>query len=401
MSSDLQQLVDDLCEALGRSVAIDDRAWRLVAYSSHEHDVDRVRMETILHRDSPADAKAWVTSLGIADATGPVVAPANPQLGMVRRVCIPIRHRGWLLGYVWLTDPHATLDEADLQRAVAIAERAGELMHRQQLLDVRGRERDLLRTLLTGDEEARRQAAGALAQEEHFVADRHVHVVVLRPVTGAGTGASAFAAPLEHASERLRRIVAPHAGIGLPRLDHAVLLLAGPTEAAVTAIAEQMQALAAEGAGVRCIAGISAPLAELTDAPTAYERATMTTRVAEHAPVFGDVVRWRELGVYRVLAHVERSDLPSDLVETDLRRLAAADRSGTLVKTLEAYLDLGGDAQATAGRLHLHRASLYARLNRIQDALGASLRDGETRLALHLAIKVARLRGICFGRHGD
>ncbi|WP_245645227.1 helix-turn-helix domain-containing protein [Pseudonocardia acaciae] len=37
---------------------------------------------------------------------------------------------------------------------------------------------------------------------------------------------------------------------------------------------------------------------------------------------------------------------------------------------METYLDLGGNAQATATRLNLHRSSLYYRLDRIAELPG-------------------------------
>ena len=65
-----------------------------------------------------------------------------------------------------------------------------------------------------------------------------------------------------------------------------------------------------------------------------------------------------------------------------------------LVDTLEAYLDLAGDAKATAEALTLHRATLYYRLNRIEEITGARLKTGDDRLALHLGLRLARLSGL-------
>ena len=69
----------------------------------------------------------------------------------------------------------------------------------------------------------------------------------------------------------------------------------------------------------------------------------------------------------------------------------AANSAAMLLDTLETYLDLGGDAGRTAGRLRLHRTSLYYRLGRIAELLGVDLDDGLTRLELHLALKSRRL----------
>jgi sugar diacid utilization regulator len=65
-----------------------------------------------------------------------------------------------------------------------------------------------------------------------------------------------------------------------------------------------------------------------------------------------------------------------------------------LVDTLETYLELAGDARATAEALTLHRATLYHRLNRIEKLTGARLKTGDDRLALHLGLRLARLSGL-------
>jgi DNA-binding PucR family transcriptional regulator len=64
------------------------------------------------------------------------------------------------------------------------------------------------------------------------------------------------------------------------------------------------------------------------------------------------------------------------------------------VATLETYLDHGCDTKLTAEELFLHRASLYYRLQRIEELTGASLKSGTDRLALHLSLKLAWLLGV-------
>ncbi len=61
-SGDLQELVDALAERLKRSVAVDDRAIRLLVASRHFGDEDPVRVQSVLGREvDPA----------ITDKTGP------------------------------------------------------------------------------------------------------------------------------------------------------------------------------------------------------------------------------------------------------------------------------------------------------------------------------------------
>ena len=62
--------------------------------------------------------------------------------------------------------------------------------------------------------------------------------------------------------------------------------------------------------------------------------------------------------------------------------------------TLEVYLDHACDAKLSAEALFLHRASLYYRLQRIEQIAGVNLKSGADRLALHIGLKLARLLGM-------
>jgi DNA-binding PucR family transcriptional regulator len=75
-------------------------------------------------------------------------------------------------------------------------------------------------------------------------------------------------------------------------------------------------------------------------------------------------------------------------VHPGLVRLLRTDGGQVLVET---YLDLAGNAHATAERLQLHRTTLYYRLQRVEQLAGTNLKDGNERLCLHLALKMAHL----------
>ena len=55
---------------------------------------------------------------------------------------------------------------------------------------------------------------------------------------------------------------------------------------------------------------------------------------------------------------------------------------------------MGCDAKATYERLHIHRATLYYRLQKVEKVTGVNLADGNDRLALHLGFKLSRLAGL-------
>jgi len=62
--------------------------------------------------------------------------------------------------------------------------------------------------------------------------------------------------------------------------------------------------------------------------------------------------------------------------------------------TARVVLDLGGDVAAAAGRLYIHRTTLYYRLDRIADLIGVDLRHSAERTDLQLALWLAAYRRV-------
>ncbi|MEU9603550.1 PucR family transcriptional regulator [Streptomyces sp. NPDC048057] len=95
-----------------------------------------------------------------------------------------------------------------------------------------------------------------------------------------------------------------------------------------------------------------------------------------------------ELLLWRLRDH---PDLAA-FVERALGPLRAHDATSRppLLPTLESYLTHAGRKAETARDLHLNRQTLYNRLARIADLLGADLDDPQTVLALSLALRARR-----------
>ncbi|MCC3769927.1 PucR family transcriptional regulator, partial [Streptomyces sp. UNOC14_S4] len=122
MRGDYQQLVDEISAALGAPATLEDRDFGLIAFGAHEGDddveltMDPVRTRSILQRRSTAAVRAWFEAFGIARAQAPLRIPPDPAAGVFKgRICLPVRHRGVVLGYVWLLDDEhlAGLDLAE------------------------------------------------------------------------------------------------------------------------------------------------------------------------------------------------------------------------------------------------------------------------------------------------
>jgi PucR C-terminal helix-turn-helix domain len=344
--AELQDLVDALAERLGRPVAIEDRRYRVLAYSAHAEPLDRVRLASILTREAPADVAQWLDAQGLPGADAPVRLPDAPHVGMGPRVAVPVRADG-VLGFVWLVDEGVGAKE--LAAAEETAAAAAPLLARLRAAE--RTEHALVSDLLGADGAARERAAAALRE-------RGVRGPV-RVLAGDGVAPG-------------RRIVR----------GGAAALLFG-----------EGAAVAARPGGV---VGVSAPRERLDDAHEALGEAQAAAALARpgegssaSGTIGGPVVHWEALGSYRLLVPLAGTPLPAAL-----RRLLDHADAAPLAATLETYLDRAGDARATAAALFVHRTTLYHRLRRIEAITGANLRDGDDRLALHIGLRIHRLRGL-------
>jgi sugar diacid utilization regulator len=180
----------------------------------------------------------------------------------------------------------------------------------------------------------------------------------------------------------------------LPRPREVVILSAhSHRSASGGAATRRIVAAAADQVAGATITGVGAEYDSLRDAHRSYQQALIAVRAAQFLPGLGEVVAWDSLGVYALLAKLDADDLDLVARTTPLARLAASRNGDVLLATAETFLDLAGSVQRTAEALHVHRATLYQRLARIEDVTGLHLDDGGDRLTLHLGIKLARLTG--------
>ena len=248
----MQELADALAERLGAPVAIEDRRYRMLAYSAHAAAPDPVRLASILTREAPAELAAWLDARGLPDADAPVRLAPPPGLGMGPRVAVPIPGR---LGYVWLVDD-GTVGDAELAAVAETAAAAAAAIRARR--EAERTDRALVRALLRAEPEAaqRLRDRGLRGPVRVVVGSDLAH-----PRLVAGDGAALFAG----------------------------------TDAQLDALGLAL--------------GASAPRDRLEDAPAALREAELAASLRGQ----GRVVRWERLGALQLLAPLAGAPVPDAL----------------------------------------------------------------------------------------
>lgn len=383
MSASLQVIVDELASRLGRPAAVDDAQLRdVLAFSAHDAEEDAVRRDSILRRRVMEPARRWAVEQGVLRAETLMTLPPNPALEMQRRIVAPIVWEGERLGFLFVTDADASLSPAQLEMIRTAADDAAAALHREHLLDqlTRGQERELIRDLLTDNEQVRRAAVAQLLDLRLVTKDGPALTAILTP---RGDPADKI---LTRAAETAVRALGPNDCLHLQRADHAVLI----TRVAANASGALSRLRAA--ANDQVIVGVGEVVPSLHDVHKSHHQAQAAVRVGMSAAALGNVLEWSRLGVYRTLAAVDAMVPLDDLLPRALVELRQGRDWQRLSHTLETWLDTGCDPVAAAAALSIHRGTLYHRLRRIQQLTGSNLADGHERLTVHLGLKLLRFR---------
>lgn len=392
--SDLQSLTERLGERLSLSVAIDDPQMRLLSYSPHYGAVDEQRLASILHRIANSEATEWAFRHGARKATRWFRLPGNPELGMMSRVCVPIRSHGLHLGYLWLIDPKELLTPEQITLAEQAADEAALILYHESLIrDLQqARERELLRDLLDPDPAVRAHAVIGLAEGNLIETGRPFRVLILDTTDPPDRSDRSTAAEL--ALAYARRLMPSRRSLHLVRPGHGILVIAQDRNTRVMELAARIKTEYTKAFPKNNITGprigIGTQVAKLADAHLSYREAQHAVSIGRALGMDG-ITEWSDLGIYRFVAELPLDKISMETVHPALAKIRDGDATGGLLDTLETYLDLAGDIKATSEQLAVHRTTLYSRLAKIEKLGEVDLRHGTDRLALHLGLKIAHL----------
>lgn len=375
-SDSLQALVDALSLALERPVLLEDADQRPLANSAHWGEIDPVRHESIMRRQTSPEVRRALQAQGIAQAKGILRTRAEPDISMVERVCAPVRSGSSLLGYLWLLDARHELDGEQLERIATTARRVAQVLDApvRRLVD-----EGLLLSRLCSMHADEREAAAVEMRGRRLLPDRPLVVCAVAPrLHGADV--------LIPSHRMAGRLSVGHVVMGT--LPDAIAMLVSLEDPVVTVLHEdEIASWLANGADGDVAVGQSAPAAGLLDVADGWRQARIALREARSKAASPQAVAWTSLGSERLIAQ-----LPTDAARDLPERLARTLREEpVLAETLAVFLDSAGDVKATASALSLHRSGLYYRLHRIEQLTGLHLDDGDDRLLAHIAVRLTHL----------
>jgi len=387
---DYQELVDEISALLGAPATLENRDFELIAFAAYDSEgdfdeasLDPVRTRSILTRRSSAEVRKWFEGFGIARATGPVRIPPTPEAGVYRgRICLPVRHRGVVLGYVWLLADEPGPPEAQLSAAMEVTVRIGALLANEAQAGA-----DLtreLRAVLTTEPGWQHDMAVAEMRTALGMRGEGLHTMVCVAPWPSADPDDAPSARTIPAATALCTVPWGTAGQSL-----ALLVRLRSTDVLTPALTAASRLLReAEGArgGGRTAAGVAGARHSLTELGAAWQEASAAARAALAESRLGPVAQWSAIGPYRLL-----TSLPPEAADDPAVHTLLSPAHRELARTAESFLDCAGQASRTASELGIHRQTLYYRLSRIEQLTGLDLNDGEDRLLLHMALKGARL----------
>lgn len=385
----LDEVTQSIAELLDRPVVIFDADLNVIAFSVHEGEVDRGRLATILNRRATPVAVEMIAHSRARASVEPVVLP--PVKGLDARVLVPLRHDGRLYGYVSFSTPEPLDGEALAAYTaplVPASERISAILALRELADRdgAGNRQALLGELFSSSPDARSTAAGQLIADGFIAAADSYTAVVLRPRNLRSGDISHTRLDLEACLRDLVRSSTFQATGGL--IDSiGMVVIPGTIDDDVVRRVLRKQT------DHEIIAGVGGPRTTLAEAIESRREAQIAADAVHRSHGGDTVTSWLRLGIDRLLLQLPLDALRKSDLPDAVRRILSAQSGIDLAHTLDCYLQCGGEAQATARALHIHRSTLYYRLDRIRETTGLDLSDGVVRRELHTGLRIAELAG--------
>jgi purine catabolism regulator len=387
----LKQLAMTLANLIGHSISIENERFEILA-SHNLAEVDEARRYTLSEgRTNPRLVNA-IEEHGILGAIRrtlrPVFIPQIPDVGLeMERILAPIVVHGEIYGYVWIIaddKPLSDLEHLAIESGATIA--ALMMLHQEALQSAEASLKGgLLSQLIEADAAALREREAVLSDQAlRFGVDLSAPFVLLLVESSGDHGRGTQR--LMGLYRRINRLAVSGTLVSQFAGQVVLLMQAGQE---VNTLVERIHTQANADIG-RLRIGISGAQRGAANVAVAYQQCREVLHITQRLDEMARTVRFDELGYLHALYIAGAAALNGNPYVPSLR-LLMQDSGADLFKTLETYLDTGGNGVQTAELLHIHRSTLNYRLARIVKICSVDLSDPLTRTNLQVALKLLRL----------
>jgi PucR family transcriptional regulator, purine catabolism regulatory protein len=387
-------LIGAIADATGRTIVVQDKRLETVVAVGPLKDSDRwPEIEAALMEEDPLPA-LFRNRVEVAQVTPEPAVIEIAEFGL-RRVVVPIVANRMGRGFFSMITDRANFDTLDMQytrhgAAVCAIEMAKEKAIREAQKQVQGGvvERLIMGTIPID------QALRQLVRLGHKPNEHPYAALVSCWVQDDG--------PSDRRLETLfnEQVSVLNSDALVQLLEGGVVVFcagdnSGPNRALPRTIKQLsesvMTRIKSQYPGANLALGIGRPVSNMADWRTSYQEALAAQRIAQQWHVYQPLY-FGDLGVYRLLSLLmESAELRSFYRET-LGELADERYANEeFISTLETFFEEHGNLSQTATKLHVHRNTLLYRMERIEQIGNFDLDNPETRLAVHLALKIRRL----------
>jgi hypothetical protein len=341
----LQDVVDELAETLGRSVTIDDT-------------------------DSTAVA-----------ASGPRAVP--------RRFAVPIGDEGGRLGTLWLAADHdRPLTSAQYSVIDVAAGAARQILSQETTGAPEDSSHNAVMLRLLADDPAVRRRAFAHALTRRWI-ERGDATLVRAVAVDPGAGGLHRLAFGRH--------MAALKSVDLTFIGHRddILFFIGRAalsdrSGAGADVASDLIRQEARARGLRLLGIGTARLDRKDeDLSVSAEHARRAAEIVAWLPHLDGVADISQLGAWVLLDSIDADGAHVGMFSPAALQLWEHGNDVQL-ETVETFLDTCGRVRDACEQLHIHRTTLYYRLDNLPDAVRAALNEGMSRSALHICLKLLR-----------
>ena len=376
---DLQELADGLASSLRRSVVINDRAHHPLATSRRHGDAGGTHLDELLRGPAQAATRSFLEQTGVVGSRQAVRVTLASFDGR-ERLAVPVRHADRPLATLWLSTgdlPRLTsVDYSSIDAAVSIAR---DLLRPPDLVDDGVPGSTGVGDLLHEDSGTRRRTFLAAVSEGWLKRGEQTVVWALDPDSSSpierlalGRHFTSSRTPRLHfLVEREARLLFVSAGWERSAVEEALRSEARRRSIVVRAIGSAHHDRLDD---------------DLAAAAGQAVAAAALVRQIPNRPGTADI---SELGAWLMLSSVVADRAQLALFSPAAHTLWLGGDS-VQRETVETYLDVCGQAKDACQRLHVHRTTLYYRLDHLPEVVRDALADGMRRSALHLCLKLIR-----------